>query len=221
MIPRVELPQTCTDTSLFPRSLFRSWDFVLLFLAGAFATFPLFVPPFFLPLYAQSLHMSTSMGATLVCIFNFSSAVGRILTGIISDRLLGPLNTLCLSLLLTAVTLLVLWPTSTGFPELVVFVLFNGASNGGFFSIMPTVVSMLLGSQRLGVAFGMIVTAWAGGYLMGAPIAGYMLAAYGGTERGAAAFKPAIYWAAAMSAAAAGLVIFLRLQKSTKLKVKM
>lgn len=172
-------------------------------------------------MYAQSLHLDSSYGAILVCLFNFASAVGRILTGILSDRLMGPMNTLCVTLVITAVTLLVMWPTSTSFAPLVVFVILNGASNGGFFSIMPTVVGNLLGSQRISVAFGMIVTGWMAGYLMGAPAAGYILQAYGGTDRGAAAFRPALFWAGGMAAGAAGLAVLLRLMKSRKIFVKM
>lgn len=62
--------------------------------------------------------------------------------------------------------MLVLWPVSTSIGPLVVFVITNGMSNGGFFSTMPTVVGNVFGSARVPVAMGMIVTSWAGGYLM-------------------------------------------------------
>jgi MFS family permease len=45
-------------------------------------------------------------------------------------------------------------------------VIINGAANGGFFSTTPTVVGNVFGSRRVGVAMGMIVSGWAGGYLM-------------------------------------------------------
>jgi MFS family permease len=67
------------------RALFKDVKFVTLFLAGAVATFPLFVPPFFLPLYSNSLGLSASAGAGLVAGFNFSSAVGRLCCGFLSD----------------------------------------------------------------------------------------------------------------------------------------
>jgi MFS family permease len=46
--PRGQLP-------LFDFSLFRNWSFSFIFLAGATGVFALFVPPYFLPLFAQSL----------------------------------------------------------------------------------------------------------------------------------------------------------------------
>jgi MFS family permease len=140
-------------------------QFTVLFLAGAIATFPLFVPPFFLPLYASSLGLSASAGAGLVAGFNFSSAVGRLCCGLLSD-FMGPVNTLLLSLVLSAMSMLVLWPVSNSLGPLILFVIVNGAANGGFFSTMPTVVGSVFGSRRVGVAMGMIVSGWAGGYLM-------------------------------------------------------
>lgn len=134
-------------------------------MAGAVATFPLFVPPFFLPLYSSSLGLSASTGAGLVAGFNLCSAFGRLGFGFLCDKA-GPINSLFLSLFLSAISMLVLWPISTSLGPLVVFTVLNGAANGGFFAVMPTVVGAVFGSLLMTVAMGMVVTAWAGGYLM-------------------------------------------------------
>ncbi|GKT40640.1 aspyridones efflux protein apdF [Colletotrichum spaethianum] len=189
--------------------LFKSFTFLVIFLAGAVGTFPLFVPPFFLPLYSKSIGLSSSTGAGLVAGFNFSSAVGRICCGALCDTF-GALNVLCVSLALTAVSMLAIWPASTTLAPMIVFVIVNGISNGGFFSTMPTVVGNVFGSARVSVAMSMIVTGWAGGYLMGSPIAGYLLEAYGGAENGLQAYRPAMFYAGSLSLAAAGLVALVR-----------
>lgn len=191
--------------------LAKDYRFITIFLAGAIGTFPLFVPPFFLPLYSSSLGMSPSTGAGLVAGFNFASAFGRIACGLMSD-VVGPLNTLFISFMLTALSMLALWPESTAVAPLAVFVVINGAANGGFFSTMPTVVGNVFGSARVAVAMAMIVTGWTGGYLLGAPIAGFMLNAYGGEEAGFEAYRPAIFFAGSMALAAAGLTAFVRLK---------
>jgi MFS family permease len=147
------------------RSLFRDPRFIILFFAGAIGTFPLFVAPFFLPLYSNSVGLSSGVGAGLVAGFNFSSALGRFGFGFASD-ILGPVNVLFFALLLSAISMLAIWPVSTSLAPLVLFVVINGAANGGFFSTMPTVVGNVFGSARVSVAMGMIVTGWAGGYLM-------------------------------------------------------
>jgi MFS family permease len=97
--------------------------------------------------------------------FNLSSAAGRLLCGFLCDAI-GPLNTLFMSLVLSAGSMLVLWPISNSLGPLVAFVVINGAANGGFFSCMPTVVGEVFGSARVSVAMGMIVTGWVGGYLL-------------------------------------------------------
>ncbi|KAL7807918.1 MFS general substrate transporter [Trichoderma aethiopicum] len=199
--------------------LFRDLEFVIIFAAGAVATFPLLVPPFFIPMYSRSVGLSSSTGAGLLAGFNLSSAAGRILCGFFCDKL-GALNVLFCSLLINAVTMLALWPASTTLAPLTVFVVLNGAANGGFFSTMPTVVGNVFGSQRVSVAIAMIVTGWGGGYLMGAPIAGYILDAYGGTGSGFQAYRPAITYAGCMGLAATSLVAIARLRKNRSFLVK-
>src|SRR5689334_18856653 len=108
------------------RRLFKNVQFTTLWAAGAIATFPLFVPPFFLPLYSASLGLSASSGAGLVAGFSFSSAVGRVGCGFLCDSI-GPVNTLLLSLVLSAVSMLVIWPVSNSLGPLVLFVIINGA----------------------------------------------------------------------------------------------
>ncbi|CAH0056397.1 unnamed protein product [Clonostachys solani] len=196
--------------------LFKSFTFDVIFLAGAIGTFPLFVPPFFIPLYAKSIGLPSSAGAGLVAAFNFSSALGRIGCGALCDRL-GALNTLLLSLITTGLSILALWPASTTLAPMIAFVILNGISNGGFFSTMPTVVGNVFGSARVTTAMGMIVTGWVGGYLMGAPIAGYMLEAYGGADSDLGAYRPAMYYAGSLALAAAGLVAAVRFRKSKQL----
>lgn len=109
--------------------------------------------------------LASSTGAGLLAGFNFSSAVGRIVCGYFCDRI-GPINTLFISLILTAVSMLALWPVSTTLAPLAGFVVLNGAANGGFFSTMPTVIGNTFGSARVSVALGMVVSGWVGGYLM-------------------------------------------------------
>ncbi|RAL14111.1 monocarboxylate transporter [Aspergillus homomorphus CBS 101889] len=196
--------------------LFRDLRFCLLFAVGAIATFPLLVPPFFLPLYTNSIGMGSTAGAGVVAAFNFSSALGRLTCGFASDTL-GPLNTLSVSLLLSALSMLIIWPVSTSIGPLIVFVIINGMSNGGFFSTIPTVVGNVFGSARVGVAMGMIVTGWAGGYLLGSPIAGYILDASGGEGAGTKAYRPAILYAGFMALAATVLSVGIRVKTSAKL----
>lgn len=147
------------------RSLFKSATFVLLFLAGVLGAFPLFVPPYCIPLFSTSINLSSSTGAGLTAGFNFASAVGRIVSGILSDRF-GALNVLFMTLILLGLSMCVIWPFSTTLGVTAAFVIASGIFVGGFFSTMPTVVGNVFGSARMPVTMGMVLTGWTGGYIM-------------------------------------------------------
>jgi hypothetical protein len=109
--------------------------------------------------------LSATSAAGLLAGFNLSSAAGRIGFGQIADYL-GPINSLILALAWNAISLLVIWPVSTSLAPLIIFVVINGMCNGGFYSCIPTAVGSITDSSRLASAMGLLVTGWAGGYLM-------------------------------------------------------
>ncbi|KAH7027596.1 putative monocarboxylate transporter [Microdochium trichocladiopsis] len=201
------------------KGLLRNSRFLTLMVAGGLSTFYLLVAPFFLPLYCTTIGLSQTAGAALVAAFNLSSAIGRLGCGISCDKF-GPVNTLFFALLLNALTLLLVWPFSTSVGPLAVFVVLNGVGNGSFFSAMPPVVSSLFGSLRMPVVMGMIITGWGPGYLLGAPIAGYLLAAYGGEHGSSSNYHPAIFFAGAAALASCLLVGVVRVQSSKGLLSK-
>ena len=157
-------------------SMFRNLQFCAIFVAGAIGTFALFVPPYYLPLFAQAIGLSPSTGAILVAAFNLCNAVGRLFGGSLCDKL-GPINTFLITMVLNAVTMLAIWPVSSTMGPLIVFAILNGIANGSFFTVAPTVVAAIFGPGRAAVAMSMTITGFTAGYLMGAPIAGYLLQA--------------------------------------------
>ncbi|EGX92297.1 monocarboxylate permease [Cordyceps militaris CM01] len=211
MTERTKIP----DKRFVDMKLFKNTNFTLLWLCAAVGNFPIFVPPFFLPLYSQALGFSSSTGAGLVAGFTLSSAIGRIICGFCCDRF-GPVNVLLASLLLSAFSMLVIWPVSQSITPLAIFCILNGVSNGGFFSCTPTVATSMFGSQRVSVVMGMIMTAWAGGYLLGSPIAGYLLEAFGGASGGLKAYRPAMFYAGSLALISAILLAIVRFRINKK-----
>lgn len=138
---------------------------MLLFFAGALGIFPIFVPPYCMPTFAESIGLSSSTGAGLVAAFNAASAVGRISSGFLSDRI-GSLNVALMSMSLLGTTMFLIWPFASSLGVLIVFVLIAGVAVGGFFSMMPTVVGHIFGSANMSVTMGMILTSWTFGYLL-------------------------------------------------------
>lgn len=147
------------------RSLFRDPKFVLLFVGSGIATFPLLVPPFFIPLYASSIGITAGIGSVLVAVYNLSSACGRVGFGFLGDYI-GPTSSLALSMVITALSMLAIWPVSSSIAPFVAFTVINGVGNGGFFSTIPSVVGHIYGPTRVPPALAMVVTAWAAGYFM-------------------------------------------------------
>lgn len=202
-------------------------------LMGAVATFPLFVPPFLLPLYVSSVGLSTEVGAAVLASWNLASAVGRIGMGFGADAVVGPVNSMFLSLLLVGVSALALWPFASSLGLVIFFAIVNGVGSGGFFSLMPVVTGAIFGDERLAATMSALTTSWFFGYFMvqfkfthswlcllivrqGAPIAGYLLDAYGGSGAGLAAFRPAIFYAGSLTLASAGLILVVRLVMNPK-----
>ncbi|KAI0261040.1 major facilitator superfamily domain-containing protein [Gloeopeniophorella convolvens] len=196
--------------------LFRDPKFILLFFGSGIATFPLLVPPFFIPLYANSVGASASLASGLLAVFNLSSACGRVGFGLLGDAV-GPISSLVLALTINALSMLILWPVSTSVAPLVVFIVINGFGSGGFFSLIPSVVGSVYGNTRTANALAMTVSGWAFGYFFGSPVAGWLLQAYGGSSAGRAAFRPAIYYAGSLSVASAGLIGGMRMLSARKL----
>ncbi|GAA5973948.1 hypothetical protein JCM11641_001236 [Rhodosporidiobolus odoratus] len=196
-------------------SLFKDMRFTLLLIGTSIGLFPLFVPPFFLPLYGSSIGLSASTSSLILAGFNFSSATGRIGFGLGADSLLGSLNALVLCLSLVGVSTLVIWPLATTLPPLVAFAVINGFCAGGMFSLIPGTLSSVFGSRSLSIVFSMIVSAWTPGYFLGAPIAGYLLEAFGGSKQtGYGAYRPAIFYSGGMSLFAAFCVLAVRVKMS-------
>ena len=209
------------NAPFFDLSLFRSMPFCCVFLAGAVGTFALFVPPFFLPLFAHSIGLSASTGAGIVAGFNACTAIGRIGAGFACDRF-GSTNMLLLTMALNAVSMLAIWPVSNTLGPLVVFAAFNGIANGSFFVTMPTTVGRLVGPGQAAVGMGMAITGWTGGYLMGSPIAGMLIAATGAEKSHTVVpYRAAIFYAGGVALASATFVLVARLRMDTKLFKKM
>lgn len=82
--------------------------------------FPLFVAPFFLPLYATSAGFSKTAASWVLAGFNLSSAAGRIAFGLGADRFLGSLNSLVICLFFNGLSSFVLWPFASALGPLYV-----------------------------------------------------------------------------------------------------
>ncbi|KAJ9663649.1 hypothetical protein H2198_000661 [Neophaeococcomyces mojaviensis] len=208
------------QASRFDWSMLKNVPFLALAMAGAVGVFALFVPPFFLPLFASSIGLSASTGAGLVAGFGASTAVGRLLGGWVSDRI-GALNALAITALVNCLSMLAIWPVSASLPPLFIFAIVNGCANGSFFVGLPTAVAVLApGSAAASIS--LMTSFWTPGYLLGAPLAGILIEATGAAEASSIEpYRAAIFYAAGVGVLSTFLVVLSRLRLDTKLIKKL
>ncbi|CAG5142307.1 uncharacterized protein ALTATR162_LOCUS1126 [Alternaria atra] len=207
---------TTGTLSRFDWSLLKNVPFLTLTMAGAVGVFALFVPPFFLPLFASSIGLSASTGAGLVGGFGAATAVGRILGGWTCDKI-GTFNTLMITCLVNSVSMLAIWPVSTSLPPLFVFSLVNGCANGSFFVSLPTAVATVA-PHSAAASIALMVFFWTPGYLLGAPLAGLLIEATGAADASSIEpYRAAIFYAAGTGVLATLLIVVARLRLDTKM----
>lgn len=85
--------------------------------------------------------------------------MGRVAAGFLADTILGPLNSLILSLLLAGVSALAIWPFADSVAILSVFIVLNGLGCGAFFSLIPAAVGSMFGAKN---TMGVLPILWAG-----------------------------------------------------------
>ncbi len=208
------------STARIDWSMLKNVPFLYLCLAGAASTFALYVPPFFIPLFARSIGLSSSTGAGLVAGFGLSTTFGRMLSGVTCDKL-GPLNTLALTMLVNAVSMLAIWPVSSSLAPLVLFAAINGIGNGSFFVAMPTAIAALSGPGYASGAMSIGTSFWTLGDLLGTPIAGILIGSTGAaTSSTIESYRAAIFYAGGISLVGLALVVTSRFSVNTKVLKK-
>jgi MFS family permease len=104
-------------------------------------------------------------GFILVAFLAVGNASGRILAGMLSDRI-GRLWTMCIIFLFQAALMLVL---RTGLADMAVFTVVStllGFNYGACLSVFPSAVKDNFGLKNFGVNYGLVFTAWgAGGFV--------------------------------------------------------
>jgi len=94
----------------------------------------LFTPFFYLPTFAVEHGMSVQLAAYLVAILNGASFLGRVVPGILADKI-GPLNMLFAAGASTGILIFV-WQAITTNAGIIVFSVLFGFCSGAIISLM-------------------------------------------------------------------------------------
>ena len=111
-----------------------------------------------------------SLGFILVAILAVFNAGGRVVAGVLFDKL-GRTYSLVIILALQAVNFM-LFGTYDTIATLVIGTMVAGFSYGACLSIFPAATAMLYGVKNLGVNYGLVFTSWGAGGVFGGLIGG-------------------------------------------------
>jgi MFS family permease len=208
---RTRLPPSGRRAELFDPSAFRDIPYVMFTAAGFFAFLTLYVPFFYMAIFA-STHDITSpeFAPYLVTFLNVGSVLGRIIPNAVADKA-GALNVLIICMVAsTAVGYG--WLGVNNLAGSIVFTLLYGALSGGVVSLTPSViVSLSPDMSRVGVRMGMGFVVTGCSLLIGTPIAGAIVRGY--TEdrwKGTIAYAATGLFVSAILYAAARVVVYKR-----------
>ncbi|KAJ2877387.1 hypothetical protein FB639_003784 [Coemansia asiatica] len=197
-------------------SVLRDKRFLVLFgaLPGASSFYISF---FFMPSYSVIvLGKSDQWGSNIASIMNGASIAGRVLMGLVGDRI-GALNTLCITTLLSFLSILILWLPFKTAGTLVAAAVIFGFFSGAIVSLIPVVTANLFGAKRLPSVMGLLMIGYVVGNLISSPPAGHMLDTYGhGTD-----FSILIIYAGVLLAVSFVLELALRVILSRTLLKKL
>lgn len=162
--------------------VFEAWKdkrYVLLAVALFFIMMGMWVPVFFIPTYAVSRGMGATLAAYLLAIINGSSTFGRIIPGILADKL-GRINMFAFAGVGTGIMVFCINEPKENV-GIIVYCVFFGFVSGTIISSASAAISDCTKDPRdLGTYMGMAIGLASFAALIGPPVNGALIARYGG-----------------------------------------
>ncbi|KFY42847.1 hypothetical protein V495_04309 [Pseudogymnoascus sp. VKM F-4514 (FW-929)] len=163
----------------FIPSAFTEVKFTSLLFAVFLMMLGVFTPIFYLTTYAVMHGMDVQLASYLIAILNGMSLFGRIIPGILADKL-GALNMLCGAGICTGI-LTLCWQLIDSSASIIVFAVLYGFFSGAIVSLMTVSLAHTPTDPRnIGTYMGMGMAVIAFAALAGPPINGALVSKYGG-----------------------------------------
>ncbi|KAG0330417.1 hypothetical protein BG004_002112, partial [Podila humilis] len=190
-------------------SIMKDVRFCLLFIAGIFVVSGYFTPFYFINSFAVQHGVDASSAALMVGLMNGASAVGRIVMGMVSDRI-GCINALFISTFAASLTVLLIWTFATTKAVMFVFAVAYGLCCGAYLSSTVSVSGAICGLERLASVTGIIYAGMAIGSAIGSPTSGAILDSIGHKTD----YTGVIVFAGAVMAIGTVILFFLKFKTS-------
>ncbi|RDW91653.1 hypothetical protein BP5796_02818 [Coleophoma crateriformis] len=167
---------------------FREVPMVLLLVGFFFLTFGVFIPINYLVIQAIDEGMSDSLAQYLIALLNAASLFGRIIAGILSDRI-GTYNILVTACYLAGVLSLALWIPATSNAGIIMFSILFGFASGAYVALAAALVVRISPSPEIGYRTGILFLVGSVSGITASPIAGAILQSRGGSYIGMQVFS--------------------------------
>jgi MFS family permease len=169
-------------TTIFIPAAFKQAKYSLLVAALFFMMMGMWTPVFYMTTYAVSRGMGVVLASYLLAIINATSTFGRIIPGILADKL-GRRNTFAFAGISTGVMIFCInLPTSNA--AIIVYSAFFGFCSGTIVSSASTAISICTDNpQNIGTYMGMGMGVASIAALIGPPINGALIERYGGFDQ--------------------------------------
>jgi MFS family permease len=159
----------------------RSRKFLAHALGAALQSAAYYTPVFFFASFARTLGYSQATSANFIAISNAANALGKVVIGLAADRM-GRLNTLVLTTLISAISVLALWlpsclstTQSNGSNLFIAFTIFYGIFASAYVALFPTSLVELFGVQNFASVNGLLYMIRGFATLVGTPVAGALI----------------------------------------------
>lgn len=209
LLLKARIPPKKRD-KLFDLSIFKNPIFIILFFSSIFAQFSYAIPFVYLPLYCDYVGFDSSVGATMLGITNGASVFGRVIMGVLADRI-GVVNSYIICLAGSGIGTLSFWLFGGSVPMVAILSVLNGFFSGGFISLVPVVSAHLFGIEGLATIVGFVYTGAAVPNLAGPPIAGNLIDMDIPSPLSSGRYSYPIIFAGLGMVVGAALAIYLRL----------
>ncbi|KJZ76754.1 hypothetical protein HIM_03631 [Hirsutella minnesotensis 3608] len=143
----------------------------------------MFLPFNYVLLQAQAAGTSPALIPYLLPILNAVSIFGRIIPGIMADKM-GRYNVMIVITFISALFCLAVWVPVGNTAGIIVFMVIFGFSSGGFISLGPTLIAQISDIREIGTRVGTSFAIQSIGALTGSPIGGAIVAAQHGSFLG-------------------------------------
>lgn len=150
--------------------VFRTRSFWLVIFIWIFFASNIFLVMTHLVPHARDINFSPMEAATVLSLIGGISIVGRVLLGIISDRIGRKLTAIICTLLQAGAMVWLIWAQDLWM--LFLFALVYGFAYGGMSPVMAALVSDTFGLGRIGVILGLLETSFGVGAAIGSAVGG-------------------------------------------------